>query len=339
GMSHLLGTYPPRLQIPAIKIQFLSLLLLTPPAYSQVGQACVPPPRPYPDYWFVHTRACPQVMGTDPRPFLQASWLDSRGCLAMRDPADLAAMAIGRPVIFLVHGSYYSADRAVTEGLRIHDAFVTLQAIPPDAVVVAFDWPTEVVYANPVRDANEQGRRAFVAGYHLARFLQEFPPGSRVSLIGHSHGGLAVLSALHLLGGGTLDTGDACAAYRLPDLLPGIRLRAVVIVPGCDRHWLDPGQRLDRALVASEGILCLFNRLDPAPVLHPFGRYSDHRQALGRTGLSRLDEARLGPVAARYCEQTIAPLVGVRHTFLGTVETMPAAWWMAPYLLTFRTSV
>ena len=86
----MLGAHPPRLQIPAIKIQFLSLLLLTPPAYSQVGQACVPSPRPYPDYWFVHTRACPQVMGTDPRPFLQASWLDSRGCLAMRDPADLA---------------------------------------------------------------------------------------------------------------------------------------------------------------------------------------------------------------------------------------------------------
>src|SRR4051794_14599782 len=170
-MSKPLATHPPRLQLRAIGIQFLLLLPLAPPAYGQVGRAYVPSPRLYPDYWFVHTRACPQVMGSEPRPFLQTSWLDPRGCLSRRDPAELRAMAVGRPVIFLVHGSYYSADQAVTEGLRIRDDLVRSQALPPDAVVIAFDWPSQIVYVNPVRDSNDKARRALVAGYHLARFL------------------------------------------------------------------------------------------------------------------------------------------------------------------------
>src|SRR4051794_27048074 len=71
------------------------------------------------EYWSVSTRACPQVLGSDPWPFLQASRLELQGRLSRRDPAELPVLAAHRPVVFLVHGSYYTADMAVSEGLRI----------------------------------------------------------------------------------------------------------------------------------------------------------------------------------------------------------------------------
>jgi hypothetical protein len=296
-------------------IELLCLILFVPAA----GRATAH------EFWTVSTRACPQILGSDPRPFLQAFRLEHQGRFSRRDPAELQATP--RPLIFLVHGSYYTAHTAVKEGLGIGNDLAAMGAIPPDAVVVAFDWPSQRDGPNLVRDLNEKSRRAFVAGYHLARFLQDFPAGSRISLVGQSHGGLAVLSALHLLGGGILD--DRADATILPCRGQALRLRAVVISSASDRHWLEPGERLDRALVASEGILCLYNRLDPVLVVYPLGRYSDHRRALGKAGVR--DKERLGPLLSRYCEHGIGLLIGPRHTFRGVTARPEIVRWIAPY--------
>jgi Alpha/beta hydrolase of unknown function (DUF900) len=249
--------------------------------------------------------------------------------MSRRDPAELQARATGRPVIFLVHGSYVTAGTATAEGLRIRDDLVAGTAVTPDAIIVEFDWPSQLVHANLLRDANDKARRAFVAAYHLARFLQGFPAGSRISLIGHSHGGLAVLAALHLLARGTLDDGEETTV--LTEVGPTLRLRAVVIASASDRQWLDSGERLGRALAACEGILCLYNPLDLVLVVHPLGRYSDHRRALGKSGMSRLEQERLGSLAGRYCERSIAMLLGVRHTFRGTTANPVIARWVGAY--------
>jgi hypothetical protein len=298
--------------LPGPAIAVLSLLAVAGPARAQGLE-----------YWVVSTRDCPQILGSDPGPFLQASRLDPLGGLSRRDPAELERVAANRPVILLVHGSFYTADMAVKEGRRICDDLVGV--VPPEAVVVTFTWPSQRVFTNLIRDANDMARRAFVAGYHLARYLEGFPPGSRVSLIGHSHGGLTVFAALHLLGGGTLR--DGSDATVLPARGRALRLRAVVIASACDRHWLGPGDRFDRALAASEGVLCLYNRLDPVLVVHPFGQYSDHRRALGKAGL--LHQVRAAP---QYHERGIGVLIGPRHTFRGTIAHPVIARWIRPYL-------
>jgi Alpha/beta hydrolase family len=282
-----------------------------------------------PDYWSVSTRACPQVLGADPRPFLDAARLDSRGCMSRRDPAELQARAAGRPVIFLIHGSYVTAGAATAEGLRIRDHLADEGAVTCDAMIVAFHWPSHLAHANLVRDANDKARLAFVAGYHLARFLQGFPSGSRISMIGHSHGGLVVLAALHLLAGGILDDGEE--ATVLTEASPALRLRAVVIASASDRQWLGPGERLGEALSACEGLLSLYNPLDPVLFVHPFGRYSDRRRALGKAGMSRVDQERLGPLGARFCQRNIAMLLGIRHTFQGSTADPVIAQWIGAY--------
>ena len=297
------------------------LLTLLPPGAARAQSAC-------PEYWTVSTRACPQVLGSDPSPFLEVRRLES-GRMAPRQPADLIAASAGRPVIVLVHGSYYNAFTAADEGARLRADLASAGAVSQDALVVAFDWPSQLLVLNVVRDANEKARRAFVAGYHLARFLQGFPEGSRVGLVGHSHGGLAVLAALQLLGGGVLEDGREATA--LASFGPPLRLRAVVIAATSDRHWLAPGQRFDRALAASEAVLSFYNPLDPALITHPFGRYSEHRKALGKAGM-RAWAADLGPLADRYREINIAPLLGPRHTFRGTIVRPGIAPWLAAYL-------
>jgi hypothetical protein len=296
--------------------RFLALALSLVFAGQAIGQ----------EYWLVSTRACPQVLGTDP--FLRASQRDSRGGMSERLPAELQAMAAGRPVIFVVHGSYVSAAMAVSEGMRIRDSLAR-GAITQDSLVVEFDWPSERVYANLFRDVNDKGRRAFVAGYHLARFLQGFPSGSRISLIGHSHGGLVVLAALQLLAGGTLDNGEEATA--LTEMSPTLRLRAVLIASATDRQWLEPGERFDRSLDSCEGILCLYNPLDPVLAVHPLARYSDGQRALGKCGMSTVKQESLGPLAGRYCQRSIAGLLGPRHTFRGTIANPMIAQWIAPY--------
>jgi Alpha/beta hydrolase family len=289
------------------------------------GQARGQPP----EYWYVSTRDCPQVLGSEPGPSLQVFRFDSQGCKSRSDPGHLQGAANGRPVIFLIHGSYYTAPMAVTEGSRIRNNLADHGALAPDAIVVTFDWPSEFAHANVIRDSNEKARLAFVAGYHLGRFLQGFPAGSRISLVGHSHGGLVALSAFQLLGGGTLDTGEEATVLR--EASPSLRLRAVVISPGSDRDWLDPGGRLDRALSASEGVLCLYNPLDPILIVHPFGRYSDQRRALGKSGMSDVEQERLGLMAGRYCQQSIALQLGPRHTFRGTTENPVIVGWLRAY--------
>jgi hypothetical protein len=201
-----------------------------------------------------------------------------------------------------------------------------------ETVVIAFDWPSQRVYRNDIRDINEKGRRAFVAGYHLARFVQAFPPGSRICLLGQSYGGRVVPSALHLLGGGCLNSQDHDPPVRLPRMRSDLHIRAVVLGGASDHTWLDPGARLDHALHGCEALLNLYNRRDEALLLYPLLIRSGHRRALGRVGLSNRDFDRLGPLAARYAEQDVHGILGDEHTLLDAVASPRIGRWIAPYL-------
>ena len=81
------------------------------------GQAHAQPP----EYWCVSTRACPQTLGSETGPSLQVSRFDSQGHMWRCVAGELQAVLKGRPVIFLIHGSYYTAPMAVTEGPRIRN--------------------------------------------------------------------------------------------------------------------------------------------------------------------------------------------------------------------------
>jgi hypothetical protein len=282
-------------------------------------------------FWIVQTRDCPQDMGSDPWSCLKVLHFDHRGDLVQRHPGELLAQTIGRPVLIQVQGNLTTADMALGGLLWTHTWLQYQRALTPDVVVVAFDWPSERVYQSDVLDVDEKSRRAYVAAYHLARFLQGFPAGSRICLLGQSFGGRVVPAALHLLGGGSLNSHSHDRPVRLPACRSDLHLRAVVIAGASDHDWLDPGERLDRALPACEGLLNLYNRRDEALVLYRLLLRSGHHQALGRLGLTNRDFRRLGPLAARYEEHDLHDILGDEHTLLDAVANPQIARWIAPY--------
>jgi hypothetical protein len=283
-------------------------------------------------FWIVSTRDCPQKMGTDPWSWLKVRRFDARGVLVEVDPAILFAQTVGKPVFIQVQGSLTTPDIALGGMLWTHTWLQRHRAMLPETVVIAFDWPSQRVYRNDIRDINEKGRRAFVAGYHLARFVQGFPLESRICLLGQSYGGRVVPSALHLLGGGSLNSQDRDPPVRLPLLRSDLHLHAIVLAGASDHTWLDPGARLDRALNACEALLNLYNHKDEALRYYPLLFRSGHRVALGRVGLSNRDFARLGPLAARYTERDVYDILGREHTLLDATSNARIARWMAFYL-------
>ena len=290
-----------------------------------------PRPERMEQFWVVSTRDCPQVMGSDPWPRLVVKHFDDEGRLVPVDPGGLMAQADHRPVFIQVQGSLTTPDIALGGLMWTQSWLDKERCLPPDAVVVAFDWPSQRVYSSDVRDINEKGRRAFIAGYHLARFVASFPPGSRIGILGQSYGGRVVPSALHLLGGGALNSQDHDADVRLPACRPDLHVRAVIIAGASDRTWLDPGQRLDHALLGCEAFLNLYNRRDESLRLYPFLVRSDHHRALGRIGLSNRDLERLGPLAARYAEHDVHDILGSEHTLLDAVANRQIARRIASY--------
>ena len=294
--------------------------------------------RPRPDrmgqVWIVQTRDCPQVLGSDPWPKLKVKRFDAEGELVERPVAELLAEVAGRPILVQVQGSLTTPDAAIGGLLWTHTWLKHHRSLAPETVVIAFDWPSQRVYGEDIRDINEKGRRAFVAAYHLAVFLSAFPAGSRICLIGQSYGGRVVPSALHVLGGGTLHGRKHEPTARLATTRPDLRVRAVVIGAASDHNWLDPGQRLDRALVGCEAFLNLYNRKDEALLLYPSLVRSGHRRALGRVGLSNADFAKLGPLAARYEEHDVHDVLGPEHTLLDAVANPTIARRIAPYAWT-----
>ncbi|WP_435018142.1 hypothetical protein TA3x_000087 [Tundrisphaera sp. TA3] len=280
--------------------------------------------------WIVETRDCPQELGSDPWPALKILTFDEQGRSVQKTPADLFAAVAGRPTLVQVQGNLTTPDSAFGGLLWTHSWLRHHHSLPPDAVVIAFDWPSQRVYGQDLRDINEKGRRAFVAAHHLAVLLSAFPATSRVTLLGQSYGGRVVPSALHLLGGGELHGRKGEPTARLA-ARPDLRVRAVIIGAASDRHWLDPGERLDRALHGCEGLLNLYNRKDEALLLYPSLIRGDHHRALGRVGLSNADLAKLGPLAARYAEYDIHDHLGPEHTLLDAVANPDIARRIAPY--------
>ena len=280
----------------------------------------------------MQTRDCPQEMGTDPWPRLKVLHFNAHGELAEHDPSDLLAQVAGRIVLVQVQGSLTTPDIALGGMLWSRSWLERNKAIDSGAVVIAFDWPSQRIYQSDVKDINEKGRRAYIAAFHLARFLQAFPTGSRICVLGQSYGGRVVPSALHLLGGGELNSQDHDPPVRLAGLRPDLHVRAVVIAGASDHDWLDPGKRLGRALNGCEALLNLFNHKDEALRLYPFLKRSGHHRALGRVGLDNRDFARLGPLASRYAEHDVNALLGREHTLLDALANPEICRRIAPYL-------
>lgn len=281
------------------------------------------------DYWIVSSRGCsgtPHVADTSA--CLTYFHRTSEQCL-IHEPREafLASVRPDRPVCFVLHGSYNRWRDIMVESRRIHR---WLRSAAPESSlqVVFFSWPSDgnMPFLFPV-DIAILGRRSAAHGTYLAGLIGQLPSEQQVSIIGHSHGARAAVAALHLMGGGTLEQGQALPGGYCPPH----HLRVVLIAAAIDHDWLNPGERYGQALLIPEQVLLMRNSRDSTLALYPMRKGFGER-AIGKGGLGRDDRFALGPLGTKVVELDAADFAEWHHSFADYHQHPELAAALLPYV-------
>ncbi|MBX3442452.1 MAG: alpha/beta hydrolase [Planctomyces sp.] len=280
-----------------------------------------------PQYWFVSSRESAQ----HPRDWngcpLDVTWCPGDGRIYQSSlPHMLSQLTPETPVLICVHGSFVTVEDNLVES---SEAFQAIRGAAPHLPlhVIFYSWPSDGPYLGlaPV-DIGIRGHRADYNGFHVAWLLAQIPEHHPVCLFGHSHGCRVVMSTLQLISGGSVE------GYRFAgNVGPQRRIRVVMAAAAFDHHWLNPGQRFDRALWRVEALLNLQNRRDLPLLFYPLTRPFAHR-AMARTGLTWRDRTKLGPAGCKAVDCDVTSFLGREHywpEYYSRPQIMATA---APYL-------
>jgi hypothetical protein len=281
------------------------------------------------DYWIVSSRQCDgKHAPCDAECCLSYFHCpgDRSFCPQGRD-AFLASIRPDRPVCFVVHGSYNWWGDVMVESRRIH-RWIRSAAPQTPLQVVIFTWPSDgnMPFIFPV-DIAILGRRSAAHGTYLASLISLIPVEQNVSIVGHSHGARSTVAALHVLGGGVLEQGQALPpGHAVPQ-----HLRAVLLAAAIDHDWLNPGQRYGQALLVPEKVLLMRNSRDATLGIYPLRKGFGER-ALGREGLGPDDRFVLGSWSSKIVEMDVAAFADWHHGFAHYHERPELAAAILPYV-------
>lgn len=261
-------------------------------------------------FWFLNTHQSPQSF-EDSRPMFrpQVSRFEQRvGFQSSSFQALTASLEPGVPVCIMIHGSFVDTPSFCQESQYTWKWLRSASHGQPMQMIY-FHWPSYKMLSPLVAiDTNILGRRAARNGYYLADMIHHLPPECPVCLIGHSHGSRVIASCLHLLAGGSVQ------GVRHPTArCHGRTIRTVFTGSAIDHHWLNPGQRYDRALLSTECLLNMTNCKDPALMVYPFRLPLLVRPPLGLTGLTRGDRYHLGPLGRKVLNYDVSHTIGASH--------------------------
>lgn len=279
-------------------------------------------------FWIVSSRNCPQHgKGRCPACRFDHFLVDNGRCYRQSGPDAFRRWLIpGAPIAIVVHGSFTGFRSLLTEGIELSR---WLHAAAPQRPlnIVIYTWPSDEYPTKffPI-DINILGRESAFNGIYLAQFFAAIPRGSRVCLVGHSHGARTVAAFLHLQSGG------AVQGFRLCHPQPcSWRFRALFLAAAIDHDWLDPGERYGLALCSAEALLNLRNRCDLPLVFYPLHRPFAGR-ALARAGFTRRDRYRLGSWNAKIAELDVTRSLGTHHLWVHYFRRLELAPCIAPWV-------
>ena len=279
-----------------------------------------------PRFWIVSTRRCRKENSGPCCRYDQFLYENDR-CVPQHDPAAFQRWLIpGAPICVVVHGSFTSFRGLLGESCELY-RWLHAPAPGRPLNIVIFSWPSDDYPTGlfPI-DIAVLGRRSGYHGVYLARFLNTLPVGSRVCLVGHSHGVRTIAAALHLESGGTVQGNRLCRPQ------PCVRrYRAVFLAAAIDHHWLDPRERYGRALYGTEALLNLRNRGDFPLSFYPLRKPFGHR-ALAKAGFTNRDRRRLGSWNAKVRELDVTPLIGAQHMWHYYFKQTGISTAIAPYV-------
>ena len=241
----------------------------------------------------------------------------------------------GAPVCIFAHGAFTRWQDVWQDA---EQTYQWLRSPCPQMPLnfIYFTWPSEGIcalasdnaFTSPVPglDFFILGRRAERNGFYLADLIGALPPNSSVSLLGHSQGARTISSALHLLGGGTV---QKQARWNPADC--GNRIRVVFAAAAVDHDWLNQDERYCCALNRAECLLNLRNDRDLALAVYPF-RHPFSARSLARAGFTRRDRRHLGEHECQVSELNVTPQIGHHHSWPEYLCRPEIAAAIAPYI-------
>lgn len=306
------GTALPEIEIPSTAPLSNAPLLPAPllvPGHSPIVRSPCDP-----DYWIVSSRNCKQQLDCNQNCQFGVYRFDGPGPGRASSLEELyAALPPNVPICFMVHGSFVIWDSMLKDSA---ETYRWVKNAAPDRPVqmVFFTWPSDdtsrwLPNSIDIADARRSGMTAELNALYLAELISHVPDSNPVCLMGHSHGARMVSAALHLLAGGRVEE-----RFFVGGKFRQQRIRAVLAAAAMDHDWFNPGERYDLALTRAEAMINLRNRHDFPLLFHPTHQIFASR-ALGRSGLTSLDQRQLGIDLCRVRDCDVTRLIGCRHVW------------------------
>ena len=265
-----------------------------------------------PELWVVNTRALPKCGNLD-HGFENLSikrWDPKCRRFVCETYESFLAQEATMPTLIFAHGNTLKHKGAMKQCWNIYQK---MRCCPGQKRLVFWSWPAQIAIKRPIIRPKKvimaNLRIKFVyseyQGYYMAKFVQGMSMSQRVTVGGHSYGGIIAPAAAHFLGGGTL-RGLSLAGAQ-PVERPNFR---VAIISGAfDNDSLYENGRYGQCFVAAEKLWLTRNAIDKT--LKKWPKVSLRgRMALGVTGLNT---DLLGEYASKLCQLTMTADVGKSH--------------------------
>jgi hypothetical protein len=270
------------------------------------SSAAVKSPLCHPDdeLWLISTRsicACPDE-GTTPD--FRVLKFDGASHWQTTDLGTLTSALRTKRTMLWVHGNRIDDATAFDTGWEAYRAFFSGQREP--VRLVTWSWSSDQIHGQ-LRDIRAKSSQSHDDGALLGWFLRRVPGEARIDLVGYSLGA-------RLIGVGLQDfatRGKATGSAESPKSEKAPRLRAVLLAPAIDNHWLLPGEKQGQVLAVSESVYSVYSSCDRVLKWYPHAVCGSTSRALGYTGLAC--PSRLGDLAPRFRESDISGLVGKVH--------------------------
>ena len=268
-------------------------------------------------YWIVSTHASPQSFSHECPVFRPCVLRTDCGHGTFRASfADMyRSLTPGVPVCINVHGSFVTWQDVYHQS-QLTWKWLRYASCGQPAQLINLTWPSDCPIISPTVncDVTLLGRRAARNGWYLAELIRYIPPECPICLIGHSHGARLIASALHLMGGGSVQ--GVCHPASRPH---GRRIRTVFAAAAIRHDSLNPGKRYGRAFCTTECLINLRNSRDIVLTLYPL-RHPFAGRALGTTGFTRRDHRDLRGWSRRVYDYDVARWLGHRHMWPGYIR-------------------
>ncbi len=265
-----------------------------------------------PQLWVFNTRGAPRCNNLD-RGFdcIKIKRWDAKCCRFVNETMEsFLAQEASMPTMIYAHGNSLKHQGAMKQCWAFYEK---LRCCPGKKRLVFWSWPAQRVFKTErlrVREMIQKNLRIKYAyaeyqGYYVAKLVQQMSLSQRVTIAGHSYGGITSAAALHWLGGGSLK------GLTLEGGAPVERanLRGAIISGAFDSDMLYPGHCFGQAFVAVEKIYITRNFRDST--LRKWSKVSLRGcPAIGSVGVNA---HKLGPHRHKLCQQTMTQDVRRSH--------------------------